>query len=49
MALFTVLEVHVDRLPEHVVQDLENLLNYERVSIRRREGVLSSLACQAER
>ena len=37
MALFAVLEVDVDRLPEQVVEDLEDLLNDKRVPIRRGE------------
>ena len=40
VALFAVLEVDVDRLPEQVVEDLEDLLNDKRVSIRRGEGKL---------
>jgi hypothetical protein len=32
--LFAVLEVHVDRLPEHVVEDLEDLLAHERIFVR---------------
>ena len=39
MALFAVLEVDVDRLPEQV-EDLEDLPNDKRVSIRRGEGKL---------
>ena len=49
VALFAVLEVDVDRLPEHVVEDLEDLLNHERVAVWWRERVLSRLARQAER
>ncbi len=49
VALFAVLEVHVDRLPEHVVEDLEDLLDDERVPVRRRERILPHLPRQAER
>src|SRR5918998_1238339 len=37
--LLAVLEVHVHRLPEHVVEDLEYLLDHEGVFVRQGEGV----------
>ena len=46
VALFAVLEVDVDRLPEHVVENLEDLLNDERVAVWWRERVLPRLARQ---
>ncbi len=49
MALLAVLEVHVHRLPEHVVEDLEDLLGDERIVVRRGERVLSRLPRQGER
>src|SRR5215203_688156 len=49
MALFAMFEVHVDRLPEHVVEDLEDFLDNEGVPIRRRERILTRLTGQAER
>ena len=48
VALLAVLEKHVDRLPQHVVEDLENLLGHERVPVRRRERVLPRLPRQRE-
>ena len=49
MALLAVLEEHVDRLPEHVVENFEDLLNDKRIIIRRPERVLRRLPRQRER
>lgn len=46
MSLLPVLEVHMHRLPEHVVQNLEDLLADERILVRQREGIVSRLPRQ---
>jgi hypothetical protein len=48
VALLPVLKIHVYRLPEHVVEDLENLLGHKGIFVRELERVIASLPRQCE-
>jgi hypothetical protein len=48
VSLFPVLEVHVHRFPEHVVEDLEDLLGYERIFVWETERVIADLPRERE-